>query len=229
MFGLSLHLNRTPNLLPNLNLHPTLNLSPGHSRASAVPLAPVIARELDRALNRDLDLDLAHELVLTRAFDLTRALDRAFDLPLARAFTPEDEFQLDLALTKLLTYTEIFAQATPKDVERWGKFRVQLLALFQNISTPCHALNLHAFQQTLSALPFPAADAAQSTWGAFAQQLRNVMQEYRDLGHEWPLSHDSVEQLNRYLAANLLLVECLKLAVVSDKQKIEERLLLPPS
>ena len=32
MFRLSLNLNRTPNLLPNLNLHPTLNRSPRGSR-----------------------------------------------------------------------------------------------------------------------------------------------------------------------------------------------------
>jgi hypothetical protein len=34
MFGLSLDLNRTPNLLPNLDLHPILNLSPGVPRPS---------------------------------------------------------------------------------------------------------------------------------------------------------------------------------------------------
>lgn len=51
--------------------------------------------------------------------------------------------------------------------------------------------------------------------------------EESDLEHNWRLSESQCEDLIQYLEANLLLVECLDLAVVSDRVGIEKRLLLP--
>jgi len=49
-----------------------------------------------------------------------------------------------------------------------------------------------------------------------------------DYEREWNLTTVQAECLTRYLMANQLLVECLRLAAVSNRAGIEARLLLPP-
>lgn len=51
------------------------------------------------------------------------------------------------------------------------------------------------------------------------------MIEQRDIGREWDVDY---RQVANYLEANQLLVDCLQLAVVSDRAGIEAGLLLPP-
>lgn len=48
------------------------------------------------------------------------------------------------------------------------------------------------------------------------------------MGHEWKLSKKQVDALARYFSANELLVECLKLAYVADREAILAGLLRPP-
>ena len=54
------------------------------------------------------------------------------------------------------------------------------------------------------------------------------MQHHRDIGHDWNLSPEQIWKLNDWIEANELLVQCLKLAVVSDRKGIAAGLLLPP-
>ena len=44
----------------------------------------------------------------------------------------------------------------------------------------------------------------------------------------WPAAYEAQVQLTCYLEANLLLIDCLNLARVSDRMGIEDDLLLPP-
>jgi predicted NACHT family NTPase len=64
----------------------------------------------------------------------------------------------------------------------------------------------------------------------WAEKLRNVMIEYRNIGHDWQFSEEQKQLLRQYYDANQLLVECLKsdCYVSRDvRQYIEDTLLLP--
>ncbi len=62
-------------------------------------------------------------------------------------------------------------------------------------------------------------------WQAFADKLREIMQKHRDIGHEWNFTEEQIACLKDYFDANLLLVKCLDLAVVSDREGIKNSLL----
>ena len=65
------------------------------------------------------------------------------------------------------------------------------------------------------------------TW---TEELRSVMIQYRNIGHDWQFTDEQYELLKHYYNANLLLVDCLNTChyVSRDvRQEIEETLLLP--
>jgi predicted NACHT family NTPase len=63
-----------------------------------------------------------------------------------------------------------------------------------------------------------------------AEQLRDVMIKYRNIGHDWQFSDQQKELLKQYRDANKLLVECLNSDCYVSRevrQEIEDTLLLP--
>lgn len=54
------------------------------------------------------------------------------------------------------------------------------------------------------------------------------MIEHRDIGHDWEFDREQARHLRDYLSATVLLVECLDLAMATDRAAIEDTLLLPP-
>lgn len=71
----------------------------------------------------------------------------------------------------------------------------------------------------------------QASGQAWTEQLRQVMIEHRNIGHDWQFSEGQEQLLQQYYDTNQLLVKCLNLPdiFVSPKvrQEIEETLLLP--
>lgn len=63
----------------------------------------------------------------------------------------------------------------------------------------------------------------------FIEELRKLIQIYRNIGHKLTITEGQSEKLTNYFRANHLLIECLKLAVVTDRNLIEDGLLLPPN
>ena len=65
---------------------------------------------------------------------------------------------------------------------------------------------------------------------AWQNQLRAVMIEHRNIGHDWQFSGEQKEQLQQYYDANKLLVDCLNSDCYisrSVREEIEATLLLP--
>jgi hypothetical protein len=54
------------------------------------------------------------------------------------------------------------------------------------------------------------------------------MIQHRNIGHDWAFTDEQKKQLNEYEDATVLLSECLKVAQVSNRKKIEDSLLMPP-
>ena len=89
-------------------------------------------------------------------------------------------------------------------------------------------MGLTAFYQALRNLQIPRRDAKPATWQIFSEQLRELMVEYRNIGHNLNFTEEQVRILEHYFTAAKLLVACLDVAYVTDREAIEDRLLQAP-
>ena len=187
----------------------TVPYKPAAVRAFYLALAldrnRVLTLALDRALARALDLALDRDLALTlaRALDLTLALARALALDLA--------LDLDRDLTLARARVAVHAKTDPKLKLKIDGLKAQLPDIKD-------------------------VDALKSWWaerGAeWIAQLRQVMIEHRNIGHDWQFTEAQTETLQQYYDANLLLVDCLNsdcYVTKATRQYIEDTLLLPLS
>jgi predicted NACHT family NTPase len=142
------------------------------------------------------------------------------------------DLALDLALTHALG---VALALTPELV--YERFTALRLALDLDHLTKGKPIG-DSLKQLKNQLPEPNEDREQlkqwwqvngQTW---ALQLRNLMIEYRNIGHEWHFSETLQHLLEQYGYANKLLVDCLnsnsQLTPIV-RQGIEETLLLPMS
>jgi predicted NACHT family NTPase len=160
-----------------------------------------LALNLARDLARYLDLALNRDLA--RYLDL--ALDPYLDLGLDRDFALAR--YLDLALTRdLAQYLDI------KD-----ELKHKLLVLKTEL--PDSEENIDTFKQWWK-----------GNGANWTQELRAIMIEHRNIGHDWQFIESQKELLEKYYGANKLLIECLNsdCYVSRDVRKqIEDTLLLP--
>lgn len=181
------------------------------------------ALDLDHAFARALDLDLARALDLvlnstldrafTRALDLDLSLDRALALALDRARALDLDVALDRALD--LARASAFALAYSLGID-------PLLA--------------RSLQGLKAQMPDPKSDreVCEEWWKnqgrAWLEQLKSVMVEHRNIGHDWQFTTKQEKLLGQYYDANKLLVDCLNSDCYVSRevrQEIEDTLLLP--
>ncbi len=208
-------------------------------------LALAHTRALDLALARDLDLALEIASVsnlapaLALASDLARSLysATAFDLDLARSF----DRSLDLArsTTELVGFdyglyyswgyaTLLANSALDRNAKNWQTTMQQFPNLVQGIAVLAHKAGLVSLMQALEAQPIPLPTAGTQDWQHYADLLLVMLRDQRGLGQEWNFSAHDEEKLNYYFYFNELLVQCLKVAAVTDRQAVLNSLLLPP-
>lgn len=182
--------------------------------------ALVRALDLDRALDLALDLDRVLDRALDRALDLALDLDRvlALDCVLAldRALDRALDFDRDIALDFTLGYALLVAEAYC--VEK----------LFQQAVKQSAAYPLPALHQALQTLKIPGEKDPGQVWWQFWADLRHILQTHRQLGQEWQFTEKDRKVFEDYLAGCELVVQCLKLAYVADREGILARLLQPP-
>jgi hypothetical protein len=192
-----------------------------------------LARDLARARARALDLDVTLSLALdltrvpasTPALDLALALGRDLALDITRPRTHARirdrafararalALALDVAVTYDLTLVDTMADNTAGIIE-------QLQRRSQRFALPV--------QVPLSRLRVPLEQADRPEWQAFAAELEQIILQHWGLDQFWQLSEGQVDLLTQYLHANHLLLECLEVAYVPERQAIVDQLLLPP-
>lgn len=176
-------------------------------------LVPALDHALDRDLDFALDPALDHDLVPT----LIPALDLALDRTLVPALIPALDLALDPILVRVLNPT--------------------LLRTFNRVLVRALEPELRqSLQQLKEQLPDPNSDEERfkQWWKAHGQawteQLRAVMIEHRNIGHDWQLSYQQRQVLTQYYEANQLLVNCLNSSfnvTPAVREAIEETLWLP--
>ncbi len=173
-------------------------------------------RDLDRYHDSDLICALDHQLFILLRLGNARALDVGLDDILALAC----DRALDLDLTY---YPYAFKGAFFLSCER--------------------ALNLEPkLGQSLQELKEQLPDLDSNEWKfrqwwevkgqVWAKQLRELLLEHRNIGHDWQFSDRQKKLLKQYYHANKLLVDCLNSDCYVSRevrQEIEDTLLLPTS
>jgi len=191
-------------------MYPTFHIADDLARAHVSDLALAF----DINLAQDLKLDLSGNLNLdfSRSLDLARAIDPKLDLDSDRNY----DLDLDLALS----YTYQMAQE-----EVTG---LNISPLLNRVLELSKKLGLKELNQALRNLSIPNENSTKKDKQTFRNKLQAIMRKYRDIGYDWNNDEEKIKRLALYLTANKLLVDCLHLACVSERTKIEDGLLLTP-
>ncbi|MBU1662871.1 MAG: hypothetical protein KKD28_15535, partial [Chloroflexi bacterium] len=126
----------------------------------------------------------------------------------------------DFNIYNALNFAEIFALAG--DQKGIRVLRSKLAAYFERLA---------GYSQTISPdlsrllADLPSQKASQTNWGAYHRDLSALAIQHHDIGHQWELSSDQTQRVEQYLRANQLLVDCLDVAYVNDREGILERVL----
>jgi len=132
--------------------------------------------------------------------------------------------KIDYSLAMALLVTRRLSRSDNDEFQKVRDKIPKVARLCSELINKCQEFpKLHAELQNLT---LPNENDRQSVWQEFEKQLRDIMQRHRNIGHEWNLTKEQSGKLDSYLEANELLVECLKLAMVSDRKVIEDRVLL---
>ncbi len=191
---------------------------------------------LDRALA--LALDSALTFVFTSAHDYSHTHDNilAHDNALARALA--FAFDLPRALPRILPRARgsdsnsVLVLLNPN----LDCILDRVLALNLNHIDPQLKCQLQAIRDQLPDTSWENQSTFIQWWQgngqAWAEQLRAVIIEHRNIGHDWQFSDEQKQCLQQYYDANKLLVDCLNSGCYVSRdvrQEIEDTLLLPMS
>ena len=205
------------------NLQQFLNWVKEKSISVEVPYKPAAVRAFYFALDGAFDHALNHALDHTLGYAFDNALDRALDPdpPLKRDLVPSIIYALNPALLPTLDRDLI---------------RIFIL-LHDLLLNPILDLEL---RQALEKIKMKIPDSLRNKiiskewWKtnlqSWADELKAVMIEYRNIGHDWQFSDEQKQLLKQYYDANKLLVDCLNSAAnvtPTVRQEIEDTLLLP--
>jgi predicted NACHT family NTPase len=219
--------------------------------ARALDYDRTLDRTIDPTLDRALDYDRALDRTLIRAikniFKGTRAcegaLDRTFNRILegtrararARALTHARALAQDIALTLAQDLAQDLARGYSLAQDLAQDYTLALNSALDYALAHNHELanNLEPLRAALPTSPV-GSKTFQQWWQTngtqWVEQLHQVMIQYRNIGHDWQLTDQQKQQLQRYYDANRFLVELIKIErAVSEKVRaeIEATLLLP--
>lgn len=190
---------------------------------------------LDRALNIDLDLDLGLRVDLDFDYDVN--LDDCtiyLDLDLDRTLY----LYLDRALYLYRDRALYFYRALDFDLDCDRAFDLDRnLYLYRALDLdlePKLKGSLQYLKEQLLKASMENEENVQQWWQengtAWVDQLRAVMIQYRNIGHDWQFNEVQQSLLQQYYDANKLLVDCLNSECYVSREvrkEIEDGLLLP--
>ena len=216
----------------------------GETAASLTPGIGTAQEKLQPFLNwvrqKSLEVKTPYKPAAVRAFYLTLALptehrlarDQGLALAIDRKLAGEvgGDLALDLALTHALA---VALTLTPELIyDRMTALHLAIeLDYLAGVETIAELLG-----QLKNQLPDPQEnrESVKQWWKINGQswisQLRSVLIQQRNIGHEWHFNEASQPLLEQYTNANKLLVECLNInshLTPEVRQEIEDKLLLP--
>jgi len=178
-------------------------------------------------------LALTLDLAVNCNLDLTLELLVAHDFQLSRDKVCESSLALDFSLASTLVHARscVYSQTYSST---FGYFPLNLSAKQATANNSELKPKIEALK---AQLPNRDDNEAIGQWlfkyaEAWVTQLRALMIEHRNIGHDWQFTEAQKEKLQQYYDANKLLVDCLNSDCYVTKvtrQYIEDTLLLPMS
>jgi len=221
-----------------------VNYKPAAIRAFNYALALALVNTLDFDLAFNLDLDLSRALNLTNTFNRYRALDLSFDFTCYHARAHALAFALILGLD--LTFTHGVAFSHERDIaltlgldlafnHEIARARALIRILDYNLDLASNLDLANTLHNLRAALPELENEENFHQWWQvngvqWGEQLRQMMVEHRNMGHDWKFTTEQKQQLERYYDANKFLVDLMKIeGAVSEnvRAEVEDTLLLP--
>lgn len=209
---------------PDSVLDYTLDLLFTRARGFDYALIHVMNRILDTAL----DLTYVYDFSPNHHRILDTALTYSFDIiegdmqRRIRALVIPLQIKIDYELFLAWSYAEFFAKKWwPRENITIQKGMGSYPQLIENL------IVLLGIDKWMDNLTLPSVTSTSDEWKQFADKLYKILQ-IRDLVHGWHYTKEEITRLDNYFYANELLVQCLNVAVVSDRQAILAGLLAPP-
>ncbi len=132
------------------------------------------------------------------------------------------DFDLDQILAQDLNYANFESLTTQLELAILHVLDSQLQQKLQSLHTQLSASVINNWEDW--------EDWMQENGHVWTEQLRKVIIEHRNIGHDWQFNDDQRKLLQQYYDANKLLVDCLNSECYvsrSVRQEIEDTLLLP--
>jgi predicted NACHT family NTPase len=201
---------------------------------------------LDRVFNRSLSLDSVHDrldIALDLALEqglgraLIPALDIALDTTIVPALDTALDIALDIAFDSALVPALDIALVRVLDIALVRAHNSVLVRALKRAFVRAIDPKLRqALQELMKQLPASDGDEErfkqwwQANGQVWTKQLRAVMIEHRNIGHDWQFSARQKKVLTQYYEANKFLVDCHNSGcnvTPTVRQEIEDTLLLP--
>ena len=217
----------------------TLQTGVSSEREHIVRLAYIfLDRSHARACNQTRTLALARTYTLALARILDFALERSFAHAFERTLTFTHSSRVAQATTMLVgfdyglycawVYSDLFSsELFDRKDPLWQNTMRSLPFLVEDLIDFANEMGMPNLTNKLVGQEVPSPIASNQEWQQCANELFTILRDERNLGHKWTLNDEEDNKFNAYLYANELLLQCLKVAAVSDRQAILHGLLLP--
>ena len=219
------YINLTQNFPQNFTQDFTQDLSQDLIGTFSFYLSQNLTQYFTQEFNQDFTQDLSQPLILIS--NLKKFLIFSKDLR-QYLFIRQCMGLLSQNFTQIFnqSFNQIFkedlTEILSEDLRRYLEFNIspELRQALQNLKTqlPKEDLELEIISQWWL-----------ENGKSWSNQLRNVMIEHRDIGHEWEFTQEQQEKLKQYLYANKLLLDCLDNGYITRavREEIESTLYLP--
>jgi len=143
--------------------------------------------------------------------------------PIPPAFEIDNELAIHLghAFFCMLTILNL------RDIFDTRHLVASLRSYFIGIRKFCNEFNAGDLTSEIRAVAIPNDVAAEQAWISSMEKIREVVSGLS--GSKLELTNEQQKNVLTYFIACRLLIDCLSLAVVSDRAAIESRMLLPPT
>ena len=81
------------------------------------------------------------------------------------------------------------------------------------------------FGDALFQIEIPTPNSLSENWIHFEEKLRAQLQTYKDVGYKWDLSSINDTRFHDFVYLNKLMVDCLQVAFVRDREAILSKIL----
>lgn len=209
------------------------------------PLTRIPDKDFDlvRVRIRDLvntfERSQVHEHENAHIYTLALASASALDLSEAHSLNQAQMHIINLARTTYLQvgvdyglyytwrYATLFASKQKYQTDKEWKIVMQRLPALVNVVVKvANKAGVSIVAKQLTSLIIPSLDANWHDWQHYASGVFTIMRDQRTLGKGWNFQQEDINKLNDYLYATELLVQCIRVAAITNRQTMLQGLLL---